>query len=434
LRLVTIFGTTFAFVVSGSASGLAAETILYAFQGGSDGAGPTSALIADANGALYGTTPGGGDLSCSSNQVAAGCGVVYKLTPSPSGGYVESVLHAFHGAEDGAVPYGALVMDAAGNLYGTTYDGGNKPCVMAGVGCGTVFELSPSGRGYSETILYRFQGTGDGANPSAQLALAASGTLYGTTDFGAGRCAGSAAYCSTLFSLTPGNSGYTESVLDVFGIAGLAPTLSTSGLVEDASGAFYGTDYGAENSGPPYGSIVYKVPPGAGPVTLRASTGNLQFTGGVVEDASGALYGETYLGGKACSKAGGCGTVFKLSPAGAVVYQYEFRGIKKDKSSGDGSRPSGGLLLGPGGILYGTTITGGATGCELFSGSTGCGTVFALTPSRNGYSERILHSFSVDGGDGIYPKSSLIVGSGGLLYGTTSAGGNGYGTVYEIAP
>jgi hypothetical protein len=437
MRTTPFLGLTLALLIGSTASAFAGtETMLYSFQGGSDGAGPTSGLIADASGNLYGTTPYGGDLSCSPPGGGAGCGVVYELTPTNSG-YVESVLYAFHGGtKDGAVPFGGLVMDGSGDLFGTTYTGGASPCVGEG-GCGTVFELKPGGpTGYTESIPYFFQGAGDGAHPSAQLTLDGTGTLYGTTDLGAGTCGGNADECSAAFALTPGNSGYTESVIGVFGISGVALGLSSSSLFSGNSGALYGTAYGAEVN-PPFGSIVFELQPsnqGYANVQLAQSSGDNQFVGGVVGDNGGSLYGERYLGGKGCAHVGGCGTIYRISPAGTLASIYDFHGIAKNASSGDGSRPAGGLLLGPGNVLYGTTIAGGRAGCELIKGSTGCGTVFALTPHGAKFTEKILYSFASSGGDGTFPKSSLIIDQNGALYGTTNAGGNGYGTVFKIVP
>jgi uncharacterized repeat protein (TIGR03803 family) len=160
------------------------ETVLYSFKGGSDGDGPTSRLIMDTAGNLYGTTVvgGGSDTSgtCNSQTTVSGCGTVFKLDPSGN----ETVLYSFKGGSDGALPFqlgdGRLVRDAAGNLYGTTLEGGSGPCTgrnQVVVGCGTVFKLDPAG---NETVLYSFTGASDGAFPYAGLVMDPAGNLYGT--------------------------------------------------------------------------------------------------------------------------------------------------------------------------------------------------------------------------------------------------------------
>jgi uncharacterized repeat protein (TIGR03803 family) len=140
------------------------ETVLYSFTGGADGASPQGALVRDAAGNLYGTAGGGNNL-CSHG---AQCGVVFKLDTSGH----ETVLYAFKGGTDGADPTDRLVRDAAGNLYGTTYLGGDRPC------CGTVFKLDTTG---TKSVLHSFTGIPDGKNPMAGLAMDAAGNLYGTT-------------------------------------------------------------------------------------------------------------------------------------------------------------------------------------------------------------------------------------------------------------
>jgi uncharacterized repeat protein (TIGR03803 family) len=149
------------------------ESVFYAFQGGSDGAMPEAGLIADASGNLYGTTISGGD----TNACTEGCGTVFKVTP----GGQESVLYAFHYGADGANPEASVILDSAGNIYGTTFDGGGIACKGVS-GCGTVFELAPDG---TETVLYAFQThPPHGRNSVAPLLLGNDGVLYGTATQG----------------------------------------------------------------------------------------------------------------------------------------------------------------------------------------------------------------------------------------------------------
>ena len=175
--------------------------VLHAFSG-SDGEYPEAGLVADHAGALYGTTSTGGSGTCYSGT----CGVAFKLTPTASG-YTESTIHAFSGA-DGAEPLGGLIRDKRGNLYGTTEIGGNTSlCYNAG--CGTVFELSPSGSTYKETLLYTFTGGSDGWGPDATLVMGKNGDLFGSTVLG-GCCSG-----GVIFRLRPAGSVYSERVCTI---------------------------------------------------------------------------------------------------------------------------------------------------------------------------------------------------------------------------
>lgn len=159
------------------------ETVLYSFTGGRDGEWPYAALIMDAARNLYGTTLFGGNLNCNSGQ---GCGTVFKVDPSGN----ETVLHSFTGGSDGELPEGSLIMDQQGNLYGTTIYGGTY-------GWGTVFKLNPSG---NETVLYSFTGGNDGMQPIGGLVMDAANNLYGTT-YGGGAFNNCNGGCGTVFKL-----------------------------------------------------------------------------------------------------------------------------------------------------------------------------------------------------------------------------------------
>ncbi len=176
------------FEIHHNSDGTWSDRSLYAFAGPSgDGAAPWSTLLSDSRGHLFGMTYYGGNGACSIGQYP-GCGVVYELTHSASGGWTESVLYNFQGGTDGAYPQATLVMDNLGNLYGTTSVGGGSSVCLLGTtpaGCGTVFELSPSSGGsWIETVLYRFQGNFDGASPSGGVMLDGAGSLYGVTGGG----------------------------------------------------------------------------------------------------------------------------------------------------------------------------------------------------------------------------------------------------------
>jgi uncharacterized repeat protein (TIGR03803 family) len=214
--------------------------VLYQFTGGKGGGQPWSGVILDASGNLYGTTSEGGN---SSDCAYSSCGVVFELTPTSSGDWKEKVLHAFTG-KDGGSPLANLVFDEGGNLYGTTeWDSGYFG--------GTVFELSrDSNGGWTEHLLHRFSRGGDGANPAAGLILDASGHLYGTTEFGGdlGGCGGGG--CGLVFELTYTSNGqWTEHVLHAFtgGSDGSDPL---AGVIFDRAGNLYGTaSEGASSNG-----------------------------------------------------------------------------------------------------------------------------------------------------------------------------------------
>ena len=301
------YGTVFKLTLN--ADGTYTHGVLHYFSGyPSDGAAPLG-LIADAAGNFYGTTVQGGENACGD----VGCGTVFKLTANPDGTYTETVLHHFTGGSDGQYPFGRLIADAAGNLYGTTfYGGGSSSCLL---GCGTVFELQPNPDGtYSETLLHSFAGGDrDGAAPFAGLLADAAGNLYGTTSEG-GDTRACQFGCGTVFTLTPNLDGtYSENVLHSFG-GGSDGQAPFAGLIADAVGNLYGTtnaggvvDPGCEGNGFGCGTMfimtasrtlhvlhTFTLSDGANPVA------------GLIADAAGNLYGTTSFGG-----ANNHGTVFK---------------------------------------------------------------------------------------------------------------------------
>jgi uncharacterized repeat protein (TIGR03803 family) len=221
------------------------EELLYSFLGGSDGAGPQAGLLLDSTGNLYGTTVSGGDVSTCAGLGQQGCGVVFKLSPMSGGGWQETVLHTFSGGSDGAASVANLIMDASGNLYGTTSAGGDLSTTCFQTGCGVVFELSPdSGGGWTETVLHTFGGA-DGSFPMAGLAMDSAGNLYGTTLRGGNLsvCGGSG--CGGVFELSPKvGGGWTETVLHKFGAGGRDGINPQGGVILDAAGNLYGTTRG----------------------------------------------------------------------------------------------------------------------------------------------------------------------------------------------
>jgi uncharacterized repeat protein (TIGR03803 family) len=213
------------------------ESITHSFGATGDGTDPNGALIRDSSGDLYGTAADGG---------ADGDGVVFELTPDGSGGYTESVVYSFTGGAGGASPRGALILDGSGDLYGTAGGGLSSICL---VGCGVVFELSPNGSGgYTESILHRFAGGSDGAGVNGGLLMDAAGDLYGTTALG-GNGSGTSGGDGTVYELSPdGSGGYTETILYGF-LGGTDGMFPNGGLVMDSAGDLYGTTNGISGDG-----------------------------------------------------------------------------------------------------------------------------------------------------------------------------------------
>jgi uncharacterized repeat protein (TIGR03803 family) len=341
------------------------EQVIYSFDPSDHGPkAPNGPLFIGPDGAYYGTTYDGG---------VNGAGVAYKLTASRR----FSKLHDFGSGYDGAFPETGVIRDASGNLYGTTFEGGDFPCF--GPGCGTVFELVPSASGYTESVLHNFKGYGhnDGSFPEAGLTMDASGNLYGTTyEGGNGQCyvaTSGADGCGTVFKLTKTASGYTYSEI-------------------------YGFDNGAD---------------GAYPV------------GGVAIDSSGNIFGTTADGGHDCGQLG-CGTVFKLAPSGPNYTKttiYQFNG----KDNDDGAHPESSVILDSAGNVYGTTYAGGSN-C-----GSDCSTEYKLIPCTsvtcsNPYTEAWLYTFGASSGSCGYPDadpSAPIEDADGNLYGTLKDYGSG---------
>jgi uncharacterized repeat protein (TIGR03803 family) len=342
--------------------------VIHNFTGGNDGLDPRTTLIRDSKGNLYGTTLSGGTTSCF-GQPFQGCGTLFKLSPNSSGGWDETVIYRFKGTSDGAFPEAALVFDAAGNLYGTATWGGITTCNPP-YGCGTVFKLTPSGNGWSFSVIHTFDNT-DGAYPNA-LAFGANGTLYGSAGGGGDFCLDG---CGVVFRLVPNENSWAESVLYSF----------TSGS------------------------------DGISPFSL-------------VRDANGTLYGVTSEGGSlVCSF--GCGNVFALAHD-ATGWNFS---VVRSFDGPDGAYPTG-IILDPEGDIYGTTLDGGGHQ-DCFDGC-GLGVLFKLTPDSGGsWTESILHIFT-GGRDGGQPFGAVTFDDSGNLYGTTYLGGGsgGFGVVYEVIP
>jgi uncharacterized repeat protein (TIGR03803 family) len=390
---------------------------LYSFQGyPNDGEFPIASLISDNSGVLYGTTFEGG----------IGNGTVFQLTPPtpPEEDWQETLLYKFDSTQfqyEGAHPEMSVVLDNAGNLYGTTYFGGYLEF-------GTVFELSPptvEGQPWTETQLYIFQGENDGNYPYSPLLFDRHGNLYGTTNSSGGYFGGGGS--GVLFKLTPpsvAGGSWTDSTPYTF--------LGSPGgnQVLDAHGQLYGA---GEMIGGGQGGGVYQVtaPQTAGGqwtgktlYSFQGGTDAFFPVGGVVAGKGASLYGATYEGGFSLCK-NGCGTVYQLTPPATSDGSWKETVIHFFTGGADGTMPLSGLVADSDGNLYGTTSAGGVYGF---------GTVYKLIPPRQQggvWQETIIHSFQ-SGSDGANPAGGLLLRNG-IIYGTTEYGGAyNYGTVFAF--
>jgi uncharacterized repeat protein (TIGR03803 family) len=394
------------------------EKVLYSFNNSKSGFGPQASLISDQSGNLYGTAPVGGVYQA---------GTAFELMPKAGGGWTENVLHNFGKGSDGKNSYAGLIFDSAGNIYGTASGGGVYKV-------GTAFELMPkAGGGWTEKVLHNFGKGSDGTAPYSSLIFDSAGNLYGTTISGGDLSCNTGFGCGTVFELTPkAGGGWTEKILHKFnGKNGSQPSGS---LIFDAAGTnLYGATVfgGPSNSGivfeltPKAGGgwtekVLHKFPPNFGRDGYNP-TGSLTF------DASGNLYGTTFVGGH--GGRANSGTVFRMTPQADGSWTETV--LHNFTQNADGYTPFGGLIFDGVGNLYGTTFSGGSNGTEK-------GTVFKLAPQAGGtWTESLLYSFCslTNCRDGAKPVAGLIFDADGNLYGTTLQGGtSGTGTVFEITP
>jgi uncharacterized repeat protein (TIGR03803 family) len=426
------------------------ETVLYTFTGGADGANPQAGVVRDSAGNLYGTAYNGGIYAgvCASAFALGGCGVVYKVDPTGH----ETVLYSFTGGSDGRNPLAGVIGDSAGNLYGTTQFGGITTRVCGSGGCGVVYKVDMTGH---ETVLYSFTGS-DGANPQARLIRDSGGNLYGTTANG-GACCGvvfkidTAGHETVLHAFADGSDGgfpyasvIGDSAGNLYGTTLLGGTGNgvvfkldatghettlysftggsdggqpfTGGVIGDAAGNLYGTASGNFGSTASLG-VVYKLDPTGHETVLysfSAGADGSDPSGDLIADAAGNLYGTTPGGGS-----GNAGVVFKLDPAGNETVLHSFTGTL------DGAGPGSGVIRDPAGNLYGPA-SGGNVICARFN--SGCGVVFKLDPAGQ---ETVLYNFT-GGSDGFDVEGGLIRDSADNLYGTAYFGGTGNGVVFKL--
>ncbi len=411
VKTLVLFVVTLTFAVSAWAG---TETALYNFCAQTscvDGAYPYGSLVADSSGNhLYGTTYEGG--------ADSNFGSVFELTNS-GGTWTQTVIYSFLGPSngDGAYPFAGLALDASGNLYGTTYQGGASSQ-------GTVFELINSGGTWKETVLHTFDDISgdDGYYPYGALVLDTAGNLYGTTSNGGKFGVG------TVFQLKKSGSKFSYHLIHSFpGTNG--GDYSYSGLVIDkTNGYLYGTTY---NGGVIWNAgVVYQLREVSGIwisstiyTFLGDSLGQNPYAG-LATDSAGNLYGTTNTGGNF-----NLGMVFKLTPGKGNSWTekviHSFQGYTKK----DGSTPYyASVTVDSAGDVYGTTETGGSSAANNLN----YGTVYKLTAGT--YKESVLWTFDSSSNDGYYPYHQAILVNG-KLYGTTSVGGlHGAGIVYEVTP
>jgi uncharacterized repeat protein (TIGR03803 family) len=354
-----------------------AFAVLHSFLGDVDGAAPNTALVDAGNGHFYGATLDGGSASRG--------GTVYRIN---SDGDI-SVLHTFRTGPDGSVPNGALVQGDDGSLYGTTTGGGD-------FGNGTVFKVSSDG---ALTVLHEFDYF-DGSTPGSGVISASDGDFYGTTILGG------ASNLGTVYRMTPEGA---LTVLHEFGGApgGAHPLAS---LAQGDDGRLYGTTYYGGASG--FGTVFSLDVDGTLAVLHSFAGGSAGGNpiAGLIQVADGSFYGTTSRGGSFDS-----GILFKMTAEGSVTVLHSFG------APGDGAFPVAGVVQAMDGSLYGTTLRGGATGN---------GTVFKVA---GGGAISVVHSFT-GGTGGAFPGGALIQATDGYLYGTTISGGaSGQGTVFKFS-
>ena len=394
------FGTVFRISSNG------ALTTLYSFTGGDDGGHLDAALVQGSDGNFYGTTVGGGNTNLNGGY---GYGTVFQI--SSNGALTSS--YSFTGGNDGGYPSG-LVQGSDGNFYGTTQSGGTTyyNAQTGTYGFGTVFKISTHG---TLTSLYSFTSPNDGARPSG-LVQGSDGNFYGTTSSGGNTDLNNPGGYGTVFKISI-NGALTTLYSFTGGNGGANPS---AGLVQGNDGNFYGTTSsgGTNNSG-----TVFQISSNGALTNLYSFTGGndgANPTAGLVQGSDGYFYGTTEGGGTNDVEYGGDGTVFKISPNGALSSLYSFTG---------GNDPAAALVQGRDGSFYGTTGWGG---------TNECGNVFKISSSG-----ALTNLYSFTGvNDGLHPQAGLVQATDGNFYGTTGGGaGDLYnasilniGSVFKISP
>ena len=398
-----LLAVTTMFVLLGSGASFAQVNLLYSFGGNGDGEYTDTDLVTDSAGNLYGTSVQGGTY---------GGGTVFQITPSGT----HTVLYNFTGSADGGEPYKGVTLDKAGNLYGTAVTGGTGAGCEGG--CGVVYKLTNSGGSWSQTVIHNFTGGNDGSGPGSGVTFDKQGNLYGTTPTGGAKAFG------VIYQMKPGSAGNWQfAVIHTFtgGLDGLGG--SAGRMILDSAGNLYGTCTvgGANGDG-----TVFELTTQQGKWKLTTlysfkdqPDGALPY-GGLIFDRAGNLYGTTYYAG-----ANDLGTVYKLSHSGGAWTEsvlYNFKG------GTDGDSPISTLISDAAGNLYGTTSDGGAANCN-------CGTIFKMTRGTGGkWTESVPYRFPGTPGAG-FAYNGMVVDSAGNIYGATVHGGAGNdGAIYQFTP
>ena len=404
--LATAVALTLALALTAAAQ---TETVLFNFNANhKDPAYPRAGLIADKSGNFYGTTTGGG---------TGGGGTVFEMKHKTGGGWSVMTLHSFFPPRYGADLISSLIMDSAGNLYGTTSLGGAS-------NNGTVFEMvRQSGGGFTEKTLHSFSST-EGTTPISGVIMDSAGNLFGTTVYGGSGtgCIFTGPSCGTVFELSPQSDGsWTETILYNFTNNGTDGVNPYFGLVFDGSGNLFGTTYygGANNQG-----TVFELSPSIGGgwseqvIHTFGSGADLGYAEALVF-FKGNLYGNTGNGGT------GKGNVFELTPStgGGWNEQILWQFAPGNNAPGLPGTP---ITLDASGNIYGVTGSGG-TGLN--------GTAFKLSQSGGSWNETTLYNFNSLGTDGANPVGGLVLDPKGNIYGVTGYGGaNHAGVIFEITP
>ena len=376
-------------------------TLIYSFAGGSAGAYTDTELVMDRAGNLYGTSVQEGKF---------GAGTVFRVTPAG----VHTVLYNFRGGADGGEPYKGVTLDAQGNLYGTAVTGGGGSCEG---GCGVVFKVTNSGGTWSQSVIHTFTGR-DGSGPGSPVAFDRHGNLYGTTPTGGALGQG------VIYQMKPdGSGGWKFAVIHTFTGGADGAGGSAGRLLVGHDGRIYGvcTTGGANGLG-----NVYEIFPADGKWQFMALYAFQSYPdgafpyGGLVFDKAGYLYGTTYYAGE-----NGFGTVYTLRPENGTWTEtvlYSFQGFA------DGDSPIGTMVEDAAGNLYGTTSDGGAASCN-------CGTIFKMTRGTNGeWTESVAYRFP-GAPRTAFAYNGMVRDSAGNFYGATVHGGNtDDGAIYKFTP
>ena len=390
----------------GVAKAASTTQVIYSFLGDTDGEYADTDLVTDSAGNIYGSTVQGGTYAS---------GTVFQVTPAG----VHTVLYSFTGGADGGEPYKGVTLDAQGNIYGTAGVGGKYVGPCSDTGCGTVFKLTNNGGSWTYSVIHSFIGGKDGWGPGSGVTVDSHGAVYGTTPLGGTSNAG------VIYQLINASGTWKEKIVHTFtgGNDGLGG--SAGRLLPDRRGGFYGacTAGGANGSG-----VIFHISPGTGGAwkfaTLYAFKGmpDAGFPyGGLLLDKSGNLYGTTYYDG-----ANDLGSVYELinnhdgTWGESVLYSF--------KGGLDGDGPISNLVFDSAGNLYGTTSDAGAPSCE-------CGTIFKLAPGGGGtWTESVVYRF-LGPPDGSFVYNGMVVDSAGNYYGATVHGGTANeGSIYKFVP